>query len=101
MEVGSSPQERLEWFASVCGNCGEEGLALALDEVRAISRICEIVLAGNFPHDDRCLLRLAATAVGFFREVFDVTRIDTCTPEELKSTEVLLDTIESWREGLS
>ncbi len=101
MEVGSSPVERLEWFASVCGNCGDEELKLNLDEVRAVSRICEIALAGDLPHDDRCLLRLAATAVVFFRDATDVSKLETYTSKEMEDVEGLLETIESWREGLS
>lgn len=97
MEVGSSPSERLEWFAAVCGNCGDEDLKLNSDEVRAISRICEIVFAGGLPHDDRCLLRLAATAVVFLREASDVARVDTYTSEDLREVELFLETIETWR----
>lgn len=98
MEVGNSPSERLEWFAAVCGNCGDEGLELNSDEVCAISRICEIVFAGDLPHDDRCLLRLAATAVVFLRDASDIARVDTYTSEELREVELLLGTIEAWRE---
>lgn len=98
MEVGSSPSERLEWFAAVLGNCGDKNLELNPNEVRTISRICEIVLAGDLPHDDRCLLNLAAIAVVFFRDSSDVARVDTYTFEDLRDTEVLLEAIDSWRE---